>query len=102
MAEILLVDAAGMSITMLSNKMDQYSKENNLGYTVVGLADAQAGENITKKQPVVIMIAPQVKYMHEKYEEAYGDKIPVVDIEMMSYGMMSADKVMQQAIDALK
>ncbi len=36
MSEILLVDAAGMSISMLSNKMDQYSAAHDLGYHVEG------------------------------------------------------------------
>ncbi|MDR3190782.1 MAG: PTS cellobiose transporter subunit IIB [Lactobacillaceae bacterium] len=102
MAEILLVDAAGMSISMLSTRMDKYAKDNGLDYDVLGMADAETDEHIKHTTPALIMIAPQVKYMYAKYAEKYGATIPVVNINMMDYGIMNAKNVMQAALDAIE
>lgn len=101
MSEILLVDAAGMSISMLSNKMDQYSAAHGLGYHVEGIADAAAEEHIAHVKPAIIMIAPQVSYLFDKYNDKFGADIPVVNIEMMAYGTMNAEKIIGAAIEKI-
>ncbi|MDN2450496.1 PTS cellobiose transporter subunit IIB [Leuconostoc sp. UCMA20149] len=100
MSEILLVDAAGMSISMLSNKMDQYSAAHDLGYHVEGI-DAAAEEHIAHVKPAIIMIAPQVSYLFDKYNDKYGADIPVVNIEMMAYGTMNAETIISAAIEKI-
>ncbi len=95
---IVLVDAAGMSISMLANKMNDASEKDGLDVSTVGVADMVARDQIAKDQPIVIMIAPQVKYMHARYEEEYGADYPVVDINMMDYGMMKGEAILQAAL----
>lgn len=95
---IVLVDAAGMSISMLANKMNDTAEEDGLDVSTVGVADMVARDQIAKDQPIVIMIAPQVKYMHARYEEEYGADYPVVDINMMDYGMMKGEAILQAAL----
>jgi PTS system cellobiose-specific IIB component len=102
MANVLLVDAAGMSISMLAAKMNEYAQANGLDYEVTGLADSAALDFINEKKPVVIMIAPQVSYMFKKYDEKYSDTIPVVNIPMMEYGMMNGEAIMKLAIASEK
>ncbi|MDR2660556.1 MAG: PTS cellobiose transporter subunit IIB [Lactobacillaceae bacterium] len=98
---ILLIDAAGMSISLLAKKMDDYSKTNNLGYSVEGVADSAGPEKIESNKPIAIMIAPQVSYLFDKYEKEYGKDIPVGKIEMVSYGMMDAPKVIKATEDVI-
>ncbi|MBU5285866.1 PTS cellobiose transporter subunit IIB [Weissella confusa] len=95
---IVLVDAAGMSISMLANKMNDTAEKDGLDVSTVGVADMVARDQIAKDQPIVIMIAPQVKYMHARYEEEYGADYPVVDINMMDYGMMKGEAILQAAL----
>ena len=95
---IVLVDAAGMSISMLANKMNDAAEKDGLDVSTVGVADMVARDQIAKDQPIAIMIAPQVKYMHARYEEEYGADYPVVDINMMDYGMMKGEAILQAAL----
>ncbi|MDR0899884.1 MAG: PTS cellobiose transporter subunit IIB [Lactobacillaceae bacterium] len=95
---ILLVDAAGMSISLLAKKMDDYSHQNDLGYSVTGVADSDGPSKIAELEPVAIMIAPQVSYLFDKYNKEYGDRIPVGKIEMVQYGMMDGKKVLEASI----
>ena len=95
---IVLVDAAGMSISMLANKMNDAAEKYCLDVSTVGVADMVARDQIAKDQPIVIMIAPQVKYMHARYEDEYGADYPVVDINMMDYGMMKGEAILQAAL----
>ena len=97
---IVLVDAAGMSISMLANKMNDAAEKDGLDVSTVGVADMVARDQIAKDQPIVIMIAPQVKYMHQRYEDDYGKDYPVVDINMMDYGMMRGANILHAALDA--
>ncbi|MDN6901056.1 PTS cellobiose transporter subunit IIB [Oenococcus sicerae] len=94
---ILLVDAAGMSISLLAKKMDDFARVNHLPYGVEGVADSIGPDKIAANHPKVILIAPQVRYLVDKYEKNYGDKIPVALIDMVAYGMMDAGKVLKQA-----
>ena len=47
------------------------------------------------------MIAPQVSYLFDKYNDKYGADIPVVNIEMMAYGTMNAEKIIGAAIEQI-
>ncbi|MFV4966589.1 hypothetical protein [Oenococcus oeni] len=46
------------------------------------------------------MVAPQVRYLVNKYQKAYDNKIPVGLIDMVAYGMMDAGRVLKQ-VEAL-
>lgn len=97
---ILLIDAAGMSISLMANKMEQYARANDLAYDVEGVADSMGSNKIKDRQPVAIMIAPQVRYMLDKYTKQYEPQgIPVGLIEMQPYGMMNGEKVLKSAIE---
>ena len=84
-------------IRIWGNDYDEAEKDG-LDVSTVGVADMVARDQIAKDQPIVIMIAPQVKYMHARYEEEYGADYPVVDINMMDYGMMKGEAILQAAL----
>ncbi|AZZ61397.1 hypothetical protein DSM07_08935 [Oenococcus sp. UCMA 16435] len=97
---VLLVDAAGMSISLLAKKMDDYAEMNGLPYSVEGAADSVGLDKASISDPKVILLAPQVRYLVSKYQKAYNNKIPVGLIDMTSYGIMDAGKVLKQ-VEAL-
>ncbi|QBO35124.1 PTS cellobiose transporter subunit IIB [Periweissella cryptocerci] len=100
---ILLIDAAGMSISLMANRMEQYARANDLAYDVEGVADSMGGDKIKARKPIAIMVAPQVRYMLDKYVKEYEPQgIPVGLIEMQPYGMMNGEKVLKSAIELSK
>jgi len=46
-------------------------------------------------------VAAQVSYLFDKYNDKYGADIPVVNIEMMAYGTMNAEKIISAAIEKI-
>lgn len=99
MVNIMLVCAAGMSTSLLVKKMKDYAatvgKEVNIW--AVGEADIKA--NWEKAD--IILLGPQVKYQEPKIKEMVHGKVPVVVIDMVSYGTMNGKKVLEDALAKL-
>ena len=92
---ILLVCAAGMSTSLLVNRMNDAAKvkgiELNIEAHPVGSID-QFGD-----QADVILLGPQVRYELKNVKKKYPDK-PVEIINMQDYGMMNGEKVLDFAL----
>lgn len=92
---ILLVCAAGMSTSLLVNRMNDAAKakgiELNIEAHPVGSID-QFGD-----QADVILLGPQVRYELKNVKKKYPDK-PVEIINMQDYGMMNGEKVLEFAL----
>lgn len=99
MTKILLVCSAGMSTSLMVNKMKESAKEKGLEVEIWAVADAEADSNIQKAD--IMMLGPQVRFLESKMKEIAGDK-PVVVIDMVAYGTMNGAKVLEQALIALK
>ncbi len=95
---ILLVCAAGMSTSLLVNRMKDAAKakgiEINIEAHPVG-SIAQYGDNAD-----VILLGPQVRYELKNVQKTYSDK-PVEVIQMQDYGMMNGAKVLEHALKLL-
>lgn len=99
MTKILLVCSAGMSTSLMVNKMKESAKEKGLEVEIWAVADAEADSNIQNAD--IMMLGPQVRFLESKMKEIAGDK-PVVVIDMVAYGTMNGAKVLEQALIALK
>lgn len=99
MTKILLVCSAGMSTSLMVNKMKESAKEKGLEVEIWAVADAEADSNIQKAD--IMMLGPQVRFLESKMKEIAGDK-PVVVIDMVAYGTMNGAKVLEQALISLK
>lgn len=96
MKNIILVCVAGMSTSLLVNKMKAAAREENRDANIeampIDLFSAY-------KEPVdVLLLGPQVSYMEQKMREEYepqGIKVGVINIS--DYGMMNGKKVLQDA-----
>lgn len=100
--KILLMCAAGMSTSLLVNKMKKYANEN--GYNDV-IIEAQPIEDLDKyvDDYDVFLLGPQVKYK-EKWAkqiiEAKGKKYTTIPIQV--YGLVDGKKTLELALQLLK
>lgn len=98
MVKILLVCSAGMSTSLMVNKMKDSAKAKGIESEIWAVSDAEAADNLPKAD--VLLLGPQVRFLESKMKEIAGDK-PVAVIDMMAYGTMNGEKVLEQALSLL-
>ncbi|WP_440897599.1 PTS sugar transporter subunit IIB [Amphibacillus sp. Q70] len=101
MKNILLVCAAGMSTSLMVNKMQAAAKNRDEEISI----NATAGGNIDKygDQADVLLLGPQISYQKDEYVNKYEPKgIPVAVIDTVDYGLMNGEKVLDQALQMIK
>ncbi len=98
MVKILLVCSAGMSTSLMVNKMKDSAKVKGIESEIWAVSDAEAADNLPKAD--VLLLGPQVRFLESKMKEIAGDK-PVAVIDMMAYGTMNGEKVLEQALALL-
>lgn len=98
MKRIILFCAAGMSTSLLVNKMKEAAKSDSFEAYI----EAFSVNEIDKKghDADCILLGPQVRYQLKKTEEKYPDK-PVAVIDMLAYGTMDGRRVLDQAKAAM-
>ncbi len=101
MKKILLVCAAGMSTSMLVNRMQEYATAENIEVNILALAISEAKEKILKDDIDIVMLGPQVRFQKKEIEDVSRGKIPVTVIDMMSYGKMDGKAVLKIALKLL-
>jgi len=96
--KILLVCSAGMSTSLLVTKMKKAAEEKGIDVEIFALS-AGEGKKILKDVDLVLL-GPQVRFM--KNEFAKLATVPVDVIDMLSYGRMEGDKVLNHALTLLQ
>lgn len=93
---ILLVCAAGMSTSLLVNRMKVAATNKGIDVQI----EAHPIGNIEQygQQANVILLGPQVRYELKNVKAKYPDK-PVEIINMQDYGMMNGEKVLEHALE---
>jgi len=100
MKNITLVCAAGMSTSLLVNKMKEAAKKLSYEAEIQAISKDKLPEVIG--QTDVLLLGPQIGYMEHEFKSKYADQnIPIFVINTVDYGMMNGEKVLQQAISAL-
>lgn len=103
MKKIYLFCSAGMSTSMLANKMQETADAHNLPIKVAAFAHNKLGEIISSDRPDCILLGPQVKYMYDETVAQYGKEgIPIAVIDAGDYGMMNGENVLKMAIKLIK
>lgn len=97
--KILLVCNAGMSTSMLVQRMEKAATEKNLEVEIIALPILEA-EKILNEWDVV-MLGPQVRHCKAKLEEA-STGTPIEVIDMRAYGMMNGQAVLERAIEIIE
>ncbi|WP_282033240.1 PTS sugar transporter subunit IIB [Metabacillus indicus] len=96
--KILLVCSAGMSTSMLVQKMRKAAEEKGLPAEINAASEAELKQHLDKLD--VILIGPQVRYLASKINalaEPHGIKTDVIN--SMYYGTMNGEKVLEQAVE---
>lgn len=99
MLKILLVCCAGMSTSFLVEKMKKSAETKGIEVDIKAIPEAQSNEYVGKID--ILLLGPQVKYLEGAMKEMFGDT-PVSVINMMDYGSMNGEKVLNSVLEILK
>lgn len=100
MKKILLMCNAGMSTSMLVQKMKAAAKDMGVEADISATSLSAGNEEMMKAD--VIMLGPQVSYQKGEVSKRVEGKIPVDVINMRDYGMMNGKKVLETALAMIK
>ncbi|WP_026885768.1 PTS sugar transporter subunit IIB [Clostridium beijerinckii] len=100
MKKILLVCNAGMSTSMLVQKMIRVAGEKGIEVTIEAIPSTDLSQ--CWQSADVILLGPQIGFLKDSIKETVENKISVEVISMVDYGRMNADKVLTFAIDLMK
>lgn len=94
---IYLVCNAGMSTSILVQKMQEAAKEKGLQDVHI---EAFSVEVLDKKvdSADVVLLGPQIRHMLSDVQKMVNGKCPVDVINMRDYGMIRGDKVLAKAL----
>lgn len=99
MKNILLVCSAGMSTSLLVTKMKEAAQKKNVEVNIWAVGDAEASDNVGKAD--IVLLGPQVRFLLSKVEKMVDGQKPVRVIDMVSYGTMNGEKVLETALEVL-
>ncbi|HLR61519.1 MAG TPA: PTS sugar transporter subunit IIB [Lentibacillus sp.] len=98
MMNIVLVCSAGMSTSMLVNKMLKSAEDRGIDAEINAVAESQLKNQLNELD--VVLIGPQVRYLEKQIRQLVEPKgIKVGIIDQMAYGMVKGEKVLDQAIE---
>ncbi|MBK3914285.1 PTS sugar transporter subunit IIB [Listeria ivanovii] len=99
MKNIMLMCNAGMSTSVLVRKMERIAEERELEVTIWAISETDFEKNWRKAD--VILLGPQVSYMKDKVTDVVEGTIPVTVIDVIDYGRMNEEKVLDVALGLL-
>lgn len=100
MKYITLVCAAGLSTSLLVNKMRRVAKAENLEVQITAMADFAFRRY--ERPTDVLLLGPQVQYKYEELKRQPGmEHIPSAVIDSQLYAAMDAEAVLHMAMNML-
>ena len=100
MKNILLVCAAGMSTSLLVNKMKEAAKTLGVEVNINALPVVECEKVIETVD--VILLGPQVRFQKVQVEKIANGRVPVEVIDMRMYGLMNGKAVLERALELIK
>ena len=101
MKKILLLCAAGMSTSMLVNKMKTVATEKNINVLIEAKSVEELQENLHIFD--VFLLGPQVRFKKNQLSEIAAEAgKPLEVINTVDYGMMKGEKVLEYALSLIK
>ncbi|UPQ86089.1 PTS sugar transporter subunit IIB [Ignavigranum ruoffiae] len=101
MKTIMLVCNAGMSTSLLVTKMQKAAKDKGVEAEIFAVPVSEVDNEVANKTIDAILVGPQVKFMLKEYNEKFAPKIKVDSINMMDYGTMNGENVLNTALNML-
>ncbi|MGG7178321.1 PTS sugar transporter subunit IIB [Clostridium paraputrificum] len=97
MTKIILACAAGMSTSLLVNKMKEAAEIRNIEVSIKAIPEAAISEHLDECD--VILLGPQVRFMIDEVRAIAAPKnIPVEVVPIQLYGMMNGTAVLELAL----
>lgn len=96
MKKILLACNAGMSTSLLVQKMQAEAKKQGLDVEIKADPLNKALDLIDDAD--ILMLGPQISYAKKDAEDVAAGRIPVTVIAMADYGRMNAKKILADAM----
>ena len=91
MKKILLVCSAGMSTSLLVNKMNNAAKEFGEEVSIEALPVSECSSKIDEVD--IVLLGPQVRFQKPVVEKLANGRIPVEVIDMRLYGIMDGKTI---------
>ena len=99
--KILLTCAAGMSTSLVVEKMKKAAKKRDLEATIKAEA-LDKFEDVVEEYDVVLL-GPQIRYKKDSFQKIGAEHdIKVEVIDSAAYGMADGEKVLDQALELLE
>lgn len=95
---ILLACNAGLSTSMLVEKMRESALEQNLETEILAVSTNDIEDHVEEFD--VVLLGPQVRFMKDQIQERIS--IPVDVIDGMDYGMLQGENVLKHGIELIK
>jgi cellobiose PTS system EIIB component len=99
MSKILLVCAAGMSTSLLVNKMKDAAKNKGLEIDISAMPISEAGSIVNEVD--VVLLGPQVRFQKAQVDSLVNGRVPVEVIDMLAYGTMNGEAVLNRALELI-
>lgn len=103
MKTIMLVCNAGMSTSLLVNKMKAAAEKIDTDiFDIFAVSLSSVKNEIESKNVDIILVGPQVRFKLKELKEKYEPGIVVESINVQDYGMMNGENVLLGAIEKLQ
>ena len=103
MKTIMLVCNAGMSTSLLVNKMKAAAENIDTDiFDIFAVPLSSVKNEIESKNVDIILVGPQVRFKLKELKEKYEPGIVVESINVQDYGMMNGENVLLGAIEKLQ
>lgn len=99
MKNILLVCAAGMSTSLMVNKMKDAAKEAGIEVNIEALPVSDCERVIDKVD--IVLLGPQIRFEKDNIEKIVNGRIPVEVIDMRLYGTMNGKAILENALEKI-
>ncbi|WP_114192089.1 PTS sugar transporter subunit IIB [Edaphovirga cremea] len=101
MKKIFLCCAAGMSTSMVVNKMIKAAEQQGIDVDIIAVGIEEFESTLSNYD--CCLIGPQIKYKLADFKAiADAHNKPVAVINSMDYGMMRGDKILADALSMIK
>lgn len=100
MKKILLVCSAGMSTSLLVNKMNNAAKEFGEEVSIEALPVSECSSKIDEVD--IVLLGPQVRFQKPVVEKLANGRIPVEVIDMRLYGIMDGKSILTSTLEKIK
>lgn len=98
---IVVVCQHGASTGMLVEKMIEAAEKQKRDVVINAYSESMLADVI--KDADIVLIAPQVRFKKAEFETRFADRgIPFMVIDMMDYGILNGEKVLNAALELVK